>query len=144
MRAIPIIFQICLNIKMSDKQKVTAGKLAAFGVGIVAILLGIAFKGMNVAFLVGWAFAVAASANLPSIIMLLFWKKTTAKGIAWSIGIGMVSALAIILSSPDMYAQFGFKGTPVHSLNQPALISIPLSFITLIVVSLMTQKPAKT
>ncbi|MDH3982352.1 MAG: cation acetate symporter [Kiritimatiellaceae bacterium] len=132
-----------MGIKMTDSQKVLAGKLAAFGVGIIAILLGIAFKGMNVAFLVGWAFAVAASANLPSIIMLLFWEKTTAKGIAWSIGVGMVSALAIILSSPDMYAQFGFKGTPIHALNQPGIISIPLSFITLIVVSLMTQKDNK-
>jgi len=129
-----------MGIKMTDKQKVMAGKTAAFGVGIVAIILGIAFKGMNVAFLVGWAFAVAASANLPSILMLLFWPKTTAKGIAWSIGVGMVSALAIILSSPDMYAQFGFQGTPIHQLNQPGIVSIPLSFITLIIVSLLTQK----
>ncbi len=129
-----------MNIKMTDQSKVKAGKIAAFGVGIIAIILGILFQGMNVSFLVGWAFAVAASANLPSIIMLLFWKKTTAKGIAWSIGVGMVSALAIILSSPDMYAQFGFKGTPFHSLNQPGIVSIPLSFITLVIVSLMTQK----
>ncbi len=46
-------------------------------VGIVAIVLGIVFRGVNVSFLVGWAFAVAASANLPAILMLLFWKKTT-------------------------------------------------------------------
>jgi cation/acetate symporter len=130
-----------MNIKMTDKQKVMAGKIAAFGVGIIAILLGIAFKGMNVAFLVGWAFAVAASANLPAILMLLFWPKTTAKGIAWSIGVGMVSALAIILSSPSMYGQYGIDpATAIHKLDNPGIISIPLSFITLIVVSLMTQK----
>lgn len=130
-----------LNIKMSDKQKVMAGKTAAFAVGIVAILLGIAFKGMNVAFLVGWAFAVAASANLPSILMLLFWPKTTAKGIAWSVGVGMVSALAIILTSPSMYGQYGLDlATAIHKLDNPGIISIPLSFITLVIVSLMTQK----
>jgi cation/acetate symporter len=130
-----------LNIKMDDKQKVMAGKIAAFAVGIVAILLGIAFKGMNVAFLVGWAFAVAASANLPSILMLLFWPKTTAKGIAWSVGVGMLSALAIILTSPSMYGQYGFDpASAIHRLDNPGIISIPLSFITLIVVSLMTQK----
>jgi len=130
-----------MNIRMSDRQKVLAGKLAAFGVGIIAILLGIAFKGMNVAFLVGWAFAVAASANLPSILMLLFWKKTTAKGIAASIGVGMVSALGIILSSPSMYGQYGLDpATAIHSLDNPGIISIPLSFVTLIVVSLLTQK----
>ncbi|MEN7973378.1 MAG: cation acetate symporter [Verrucomicrobiota bacterium] len=130
-----------MNIKMNDKQKVMAGKTAAFAVGIIAIALGIAFKGMNVAFLVGWAFAVAASANLPSIIMLLFWKKTTAKGIAWSIGVGMISALAIILTSPSMYGQYGLDpATAIHKLDNPGIISIPLSFVTLVIVSLMTQK----
>ena len=130
-----------LGIKLTDAGKVKAGKIAAFAVGILAIILGIAFKGMNVAFLVGWAFAVAASANLPSIIMLLFWKKTTAKGIAWSIGVGMISALGIILSSPKMYAQYGLDpATALHGLDNPGIISIPLSFITLVVVSLLTQK----
>lgn len=130
-----------LRVKMSDHGKVRAGKIAAFSVGIIAIILGILFQGMNVAFLVGWAFAVAASANLPSIIMLLFWKRTTAKGIAWSIGVGIVSALGIILTSPDMYAQYGLdKTTALHQLNQPGIISIPLSFLTLVVVSLMSRK----
>ncbi len=132
------------GIKMTDQQKVKSGKISAVVVGVVAIILGIVFKGMNVAFLVGWAFAVAASANLPAIIMLLFWKKTTAKGIAWSIGVGMIAALAIILSSPSMYAQYGLaKEAALHSLDNPGIISIPLSFITLIVVSLMTQKDNK-
>ena len=72
--------------------------------------------------------------------MLLFWKKTTAKGIAWSIGVGMVSALAIILTSPKMYTQFGIDATAPHALDNPGIISIPLSFITLVVVSLLTQK----
>ena len=133
-----------MGISMTDKQKVTAGKTAAFAVGIIAVVLGIVFKGMNVAFLVGWAFAVAASANLPSIIMLLFWKKTTAKGIACSIGVGMVAALGIILTSPSMYGQYGADpSSAIHSLDNPGIISIPLSFITLVIVSLMTQKDNK-
>jgi len=130
-----------LRLKMSDHSKVKAGKIAALSVGVIAIILGILFQGMNVSFLVGWAFAVAASANLPSIIMLLFWKRTTAKGIAWSIGVGMVSALGIILTSPDMYAQYGLdKTTALHQLNQPGIISIPLSFLTLVIVSLLSRK----
>ena len=129
-----------MGIKMTDQQMVKAGKTAAVAVGILAIGLGIAFKGMNVSFLVGWAFAVAASANLPSIIMLLFWKKTTAKGIAWSIGVGMISSLGIILSSPSMYVQYGLEqSAALHSLDNPGIISIPLSFITLVMASLMTQ-----
>lgn len=129
------------NVKMTGDQKVRAGKITAVVVGVVAIILGIAFKGMNVAFLVGWAFAVAASANLPSIIMLLFWKKTTAKGIAWSIGVGMVSALGIILTSESMFVQYGMeKADALHALNNPGIISIPLGFLTLVAVSLMSQK----
>jgi cation/acetate symporter len=73
------------GVKLSDAARVTAGKIAAVLVGAFAILLGIYFKGENVPFLVRLAFAVAASANLPAILMLLFWKKTTARGIAASV-----------------------------------------------------------
>ena len=95
---------------------------------------------MNVSFLVGWAFAVAASANLPAILMLLFWKKTTAPGITASIMVGLVSSLGLILLSPDMWVRYGLlpQDAPV-AFNSPALISVPLSFIALVVVSLMTQ-----
>ncbi len=133
-----------MGIKMTEKQKVFAGKISALVIGTIAIILGILFKGMNVSFLVGWAFAVAASANLPAILMLLFWKKTTAKGIAASIFVGIVSALSIILLSPDMFVRYGLdRISAPFSLSQPGIISIPLSFLTLIVVSLMTQKDKK-
>jgi cation/acetate symporter len=129
-----------LGIKMSDARKVSVGKVAAVVVGGIAILLGIAFKGMNVSFLVGLAFAVAASANFPAIFMLLFWKKTTAKGIAASILVGIVSSLTIILLSPSMYDRYGMgaANAPI-SLDNPGIISIPLSFVVLVAVSLLTQ-----
>jgi cation/acetate symporter len=130
------------GIKMSDTGKVLAGKIAAIGTGIVAIVLGIIFKGMNVSFLVGWAFAVAASANLPAIVMLLFWKRTTKQGIAASVVVGMLAAVGLILLSPDMYKRYGMDpASAPFGLGNPGIISIPLSFLTLIVVSLMTKKP---
>ncbi|OGS06916.1 MAG: cation acetate symporter [Elusimicrobia bacterium RIFOXYA12_FULL_51_18] len=130
-----------MQLGYNEKQKVRAGKIAAFVVGIIAIALGILFKGMNVSFLVGLAFAVAASANLPSIIMILFWKKTTAKGIASSIVTGMVSAIGIIMFSPSIYEKFGLDpATAPIPLDNPGIFSIPLSFLVLIVVSLLTQK----
>ncbi|MFO7829372.1 MAG: cation acetate symporter [Bacteroidales bacterium] len=136
---------IFLKKNLSEKNKVLAGKIAAFGVGIIAIILGIAFKGMNVSFLVGWAFAVAASANLPAILMLLFWKKTTAKGIASSIVVGIVSALAIILTSPTMWARYGLDpDQAMHKLDNPAIISFTLAILTLVIVSLATQKDNST
>ena len=133
------------KIKMTDAQKVKAGKISAIVVGIIAIILGILFKGMNVSYLVGWAFAVAASANLPAILMLLFWKKTTSRGIAASIVVGMTSALTIILLSPSMFERYGFDpATAPIALDNPGIISIPLSFLTLIIISWLTpHKRAK-
>jgi cation/acetate symporter len=129
------------NMKMADKAKVRAGKISAFVVGILAIVLGILFKGMNVSFLVGLAFAVAASANLPAIIMILFWKKTTGRGVAASIIMGIVSSVVIILFSPTMYERYGMLAADAPiPLDQPGIISIPLSFLTLVLVSLYTKK----
>ena len=137
------LFDRYFQIKMDDRQKVMAGKVSAFVIGGIAIVLGIIFKGMNVSFLVGLAFAVAASANLPAIVMLLFWKKTTARGIAASIVVGIVSSLGLIALSPELFTLYGMNplDAPIPFSN-PGIISIPLSFITLVVVSLLTQKKA--
>jgi len=126
---------------MTEHEKVNAGRIAAVAVGLIAIVLGIIFQNQNVSFLVGLAFAIAASANLPAILMLLFWKKTSSKGISWAIIVGMVSSLLIILLSPTMYEVYGLKpdDAPIP-LRNPGIISIPLGFITLIVVSLFTKK----
>ncbi|HNU68880.1 MAG TPA: cation acetate symporter [Myxococcota bacterium] len=134
-----------LGMKLDDRSKVRAGKIAAVVVGIIAIVLGIIFQGINVSFLVGLAFAVAASANLPAIIMLLFWKKTTAKGIVASIIVGITTAVGLILLSPEIYPLYGLQASaaPIPFTN-PGLISIPASFLTLVVVSLLTQKKPAT
>lgn len=130
-----------LNLNMDDRTKIRAGKISAFVIGGIAIALGILFKGINVTFLVGLAFAVAASANLPAILMLLFWKRTTAKGIVASIFVGIVSSLGLILFSPPLYKLYGLDPlTAPIPFSNPGLVSIPLSFITLVVVSLLTPK----
>ena len=70
-----------LRLTMTDAAKVRVGKMAAVVVGLIAVGLGIVFEKMNVNFLVGWAFSVAASANLPALVMLLFWRGTTKQGL---------------------------------------------------------------
>ncbi|MBN2653226.1 MAG: cation acetate symporter [Spirochaetales bacterium] len=127
--------------QMTDKVKVLVGKGAAIVVGIIAIALGILFEGMNVAYLVGWAFAVAASANLPSILMLLFWKRTTSVGIIASITTGIITSMGIILLSSSMFAKYGLDpASAPFPIDNPAIFSIPLSFLALIIGSLLTQK----
>lgn len=126
--------------EFSDEAKVRAGRIVAVVVGVIGIVLGIGFRGMNVSFLVGWAFAVAASANLPALLLMLFWKRTTARGIIASILVGIVLSVGLILLSPDMWARYGLDPAAAPMpLNQPGIISIPVSFIVLVLVSLATQ-----
>jgi cation/acetate symporter len=131
-----------LKMKLSDNKMVLAGRITAVVVGIIAMALGILFKHMNVSYLVGWAFTIAASANLPAIIMVLFWKRTTRAGVIASISVGLVASLGLILLSPDTFSQV--YNLPASSapmpISQPAIISVPLSFVTLLVVSLLTKK----
>jgi cation/acetate symporter len=131
-----------LRIQMSDKAMVFAGRATAVGVGIIAMVLGVLFKTMNVSFLVGWAFAIAASANLPAIFGIIFWKKATAKGVIASIMAGLISSLVLILLSQDTFTNVYHltNVTAPNPIGQPAIISVPISFITLVVVSLLTQK----
>ncbi|HYE16957.1 MAG TPA: cation acetate symporter [Tepidisphaeraceae bacterium] len=138
------------KINLDDHGKVRAGKIASVVVGVIAILLGIAFKGFNVTFLVGWAFNIAASANLPAIVMLLFWRGTTRQGITWSIVIGLVTSLAWIMLSTDAYQNlYGYSAKDAAAkalapFNQPGIVTIPLSFIVLVVVSLLSKGHRKS
>ena len=132
------------RIPMDEFQKVRAAKIAALCVGVVAMGLGIAFSRMNVNFLVGWAFNIAASANLPALVMLLFWKRTTKEGITAAILVGMISSLAWILSSAQAFKDvYGLDpALAMVPFSQPAIVTIPLGFVVLVVVSLMTRPPA--
>lgn len=130
-----------LGIEMNDEAQVRLAKIASVIVGVVAIVLGIAFQDFNVGYLVGWAFSVAASANLPSLVMLLFWEKTTRQGVVASIIVGMTTSLGWILVSADTVEKV-FGWSPEDALTpftQPGLVTIPLAFAVLIAVSLMTQ-----
>jgi cation/acetate symporter len=133
-----------LRMRMDEFQKVRAAKIAALCVGVVAMGLGIAFSRMNVNFLVGWAFNIAASANLPALVMLLFWKRTTKEGITAAILVGMISSLAWILSSAQAFKDvYGLDpASALVPFSQPAIVTIPLGFAVLVAVSLMTKPPA--
>lgn len=133
------------GVVLNDREQVRIAKISSIVVGGVAILLGILFAKLNVNYLVGWAFSVAASANLPALTMLLFWKRTTRQGVIASVLVGMLSSLAWILLSSDTYSKV--YGLPAEQspipFSQPGIVTIPLAFLTLIVVSLMTPPPVQ-
>jgi cation/acetate symporter len=130
-----------LGHKLRDDAKVGAAKWAAVVVGVIAIGLGIVFKPFNVTFLVGWAFNIAASANLPAIVMILFWARTTRQGVIASIVVGLVSSLGwLLLSGPAYKDLWGIDpARAIAPFSQPGLVTIPLAFAVLVIVSLMTD-----
>lgn len=135
------IIESVMGHKLHDHVKVGAAKWAAMGVGVVAIALGIACKGLNASFLVGWAFNVAASANLPAIVMLLFWNRTTRQGMIASILVGTFSSLIWLLLTKEAFQNvYGLKTSlGLMPFSQPAIVTIPLSFMVLVLVSLVTN-----
>ena len=132
--------------QLTDHQQVRIAKIASVLIGSLAIILGILFQELNVGYLVGWAFSVAASANLPALVMLLFWKGTTKQGVIAAIVVGMVSSLGWILLSADTFSKvYGLPASDaVVPFSQPGIVTIPLGFATLIVVSLLTGREQAT
>ena len=93
----------------AEKEEVKVAKIATVGLGVTAMLLGILFKGQNVAFLVGLTFAIAASANFPALAMSIMWKKFTTKGAVGSIYTGLIVATVLLILSPTVWVDIVHK-----------------------------------
>ncbi len=120
------------TVEPDPNGEVRVARRTVIVIGILAIVGGIGAQGQNIAFLVALAFAVAASANLPTILYSLFWRRFTTRGAVWSMYGGLGSAIILIILSPV------FSGTPtsmipgidiaIWPLNNPGIVSIPLGF----------------
>jgi cation/acetate symporter len=129
-------------------EEVRVARITAVVIGTVAVIGGIYAKGIDVAFLVGLAFAIAASANLPSILYSLFWPRFTARGALWSIYGGLISAVGLIIFSPVVSGASSSLITDRHinfayfPLNNPGLVAIPLAFFLGWLGTVTDQRPA--
>lgn len=126
----------------TEKNEVRVAKRATVVLGIVAVLLGLAFKGQNVAFMVGLAFAVAASANLPALLLSIMWRRCSTTGVVCAIATGAVLAVGLITLSPTVWTEVLGLGVAPFPLKNPALVSMPASFVAGIVGSLLRPDPA--
>ena len=125
-----------------EKEQLRVARIATFFMGAAAIVLGIVLEGQNIAFMVGLAFAIAASANFPALLMAIFWRRFTTWGAVSSILVGAISALVLIYISPTIQVDvLGHEDAP-FPLTNPALISMPLAFAVGILVSLLRPEPA--
>ncbi|MBU3682456.1 MAG: cation acetate symporter [Phycisphaerales bacterium] len=125
-----------------ERSQVRIARIAAVALGAGAMLLGFLFRDLNASFLVGWAFNVAASANLPALVMALFWKRATAAGVSAAIITGLVSSLAWVLVSKDACEKvYGLPGADALApFSQPAIVTIPLSAAVGVAVSLLARR----
>ncbi|MDA8160560.1 MAG: sodium/solute symporter [Desulfobacteraceae bacterium] len=109
------------NGQANEKEEMRVAKIATVGLGIAAVLLGILFKGQNVAFMVGLAFAVASSANFPALLLSITWKKLTTAGATLSIYTGMIVAVGLIVLSPTVYVDV-MQAKEVKAMNTAAAL----------------------
>ncbi len=115
---------------VDEATEVRVSRITTVVLGIVAIILGIVFEKINVAFMVGLAFAVAASANFPVLLLSIMWKGLTTRGAVIGGLVGLISALVLTIVSPGIWeAVFGYpKGSALFPFVSPALFTMPLSF----------------
>jgi len=132
-----IYAEIIKKGKVTEKQQVFAARMAAIGVSVVSILLALGSEKLNVAFLVSLAFCIAASANVPTILFTIYWRKFNTTGAVASMLTGLITALVLVAVSPNVInpvegAAF-FTGEPLFPFVNPAIISIPAGFIAAII-----------
>jgi cation/acetate symporter len=124
----------------TEQEQVRVARWATVIFGIIAILLGIVFKGQNVAYMVGLAFAIACSANFPALLMSIIWRGFTTGGAVASILTGSILTVILIILSPTVWVDILKNPTAIFGLRNPAIVSMTISFIVGIVVSLMSKE----
>ncbi|MEI6412836.1 MAG: sodium/solute symporter [Pseudomonadota bacterium] len=128
------------NGQASEADEVRVAKIATLFLGALAVLLGISFKGQNVAFMVGLAFAVAASGNFPALLLSITWGGFTTAGAVASILVGTVLAVVLIIISPTVWVEVLKNPVALFPLKNPALISMGAAFLVGYLVSLLTHE----
>jgi cation/acetate symporter len=125
----------------TEAEQVRVAKASTVVFGILAVLLGVLFKGQNVAFMVGLAFAVACSANFPALLLSIVWKRFTTAGAVASILTGAFLSVLLIVISPTVWVDVLGKETALFPLKNPAIVSMTASFLVAFAVSLLRREP---
>ncbi|MGH9313578.1 MAG: sodium:solute symporter family transporter, partial [Vicinamibacterales bacterium] len=121
----------------AEREQLRVARGATVLLGLLSIVLGIAFKGQNVAYMVGLAFAIAASANFPALVLSVFWRRLTTRGAWASMLAGTITSVVLIYFSPTIQMDILRHATAPFPMRNPALISLPAAVLTALVVSLL-------
>ena len=123
--------------KADSATELKVSRITTLVLGVVAVVLGIAFEKQNIAFMVGLAFAIAASANFPILFLSMFWGKLTTKGAVWGGGLGLLTAVVLVILSKAVWVDIlGYK-TAIYPYGNPAIFSVTIAFVGIWLFSLM-------
>ena len=133
--------------QVDERREVQVAKVASMAVGLVAIVLAVAAKSLNVAFLVGLAFAMAASANLPVLVYSLHWRRFNTGGAVAAMVVGLVTAVGLALVGPSVIGAKGIVGhglQPLTSLSNPGIVSVPAGFLAGFLGTVLTAREVRS
>lgn len=136
-----IYAQVVKKGAVTPQDELKISRLTVIALSIIAIILGILFESQNIAFMVGLAFAVAASANFPILLLSMFWQGLTTKGAVFGGFSGLFLAVVLIVLGPSVWVDVLHFDVPVFAYKNPALFSIPAAFVVAFVVSKLDKSP---
>ncbi|WP_445619689.1 cation acetate symporter [Kushneria sp. Sum13] len=120
---------VIMKDNADEKKEVRISKISVLVLGVVAIVLGIAFESQNVAFMVGLAFSIAASCNFPVLLLSMYWRRLTTRGAVIGGGLGLATAIVLMILGPTIWVQVLGHATPIYPYDYPALFSMAVAFI---------------
>lgn len=127
---------------VDEAKEMRVSKIATVMLGIIAIILGIAFEQQNIAFVVGLAFAIAASANFPVLFLSMFWSKFTTRGAVWGGSLGLATAIILVILGPIVWVDILGYETAIFPYKYPALFSVTVAFVSIYFISITDNSPS--
>jgi cation/acetate symporter len=124
-----IYANVIMRGRATEGREVVVSRFATIALGVLAIVLGLVFEKLNVAYMVGLAFAVAASANFPVLMLNMYWKRFNTTGAVVGGWLGLISAVALTILSPGIWVKVFGHHVAIFPYDSPALFSMPLGFV---------------
>ncbi len=123
------LYASVINTNATEEQEMKVSKVATIVIGVVGVILGIAFEQQNIAFMVGLAFAIAASANFPILFLSIYWKKLTTRGAFLGGLCGLATAVTLVIVGPIVWVQILGNAEALFPYKHPAIVSVTVAFI---------------
>ena len=135
------IYANVINPNATDEKVVKISKITVIIIGIIGVVLGIAFESQNIAYMVGFAFGIAASANFPILFLSIYWSGLTTRGAFIGGFMGLLSAVALVILGPNVWVEILKNEKAIFPYAHPALFSVTIAFVSIWFFSKLDNSP---